>query len=196
MPLTDSMEKPPTVERTGRPMAVFSNSYARLPERFFRAARSHAGDEAPPDQVQRIARFGTGGQCARPRTGRGGGGVCRQRHAAGRRADRDGLRRASIRQFRPSAWRRPRDPPRRGLGPQRRAARRPLKGAGRTPFSRRGDGRAALGPVLREYLVSEAMHALGIPTTRALAAGGRGDERGLPGVRHFAQDRLQDLRSQ
>src|SRR6202020_33684 len=38
------------------------------------------------------------------------------------------------------------------------------------PFSRRGDGRATLGPVLREYLVSEAMHALGIPTTRALAA--------------------------
>jgi uncharacterized protein YdiU (UPF0061 family) len=45
-----------------------------------------------------------------------------------------------------------------------------LKGAGPTPFSRRGDGRSALGPVLREYLVSEAMHALGIPTTRALAA--------------------------
>jgi uncharacterized protein YdiU (UPF0061 family) len=45
-----------------------------------------------------------------------------------------------------------------------------LKGAGRTPFSRRGDGRAALGPVLREYIVSEAMAALGIPTTRALAA--------------------------
>lgn len=45
-----------------------------------------------------------------------------------------------------------------------------LKGAGRTPFSRRGDGRSALGPVLREYLVSEAMHALGVPTTRALAA--------------------------
>ena len=45
-----------------------------------------------------------------------------------------------------------------------------LKGSGRTPFSRGGDGRAALGPVLREYLVSEAMHALGIPTTRALAA--------------------------
>ncbi|ADO42320.1 conserved hypothetical protein [Ketogulonicigenium vulgare Y25] len=45
-----------------------------------------------------------------------------------------------------------------------------LKGAGRTPFSRQGDGRAALGPVLREYLVSEAMAALGIPTTRALAA--------------------------
>ncbi len=45
-----------------------------------------------------------------------------------------------------------------------------LKGAGPTPFSRRGDGRAGLGPVLREYLVSEAMAALGIPTTRALAA--------------------------
>jgi uncharacterized protein YdiU (UPF0061 family) len=45
-----------------------------------------------------------------------------------------------------------------------------LKGAGRTPFSRSGDGRAALGPVLREYIVSEAMAALGVPTTRALAA--------------------------
>ncbi|MFT8242897.1 protein adenylyltransferase SelO [Roseomonas sp. BN140053] len=45
-----------------------------------------------------------------------------------------------------------------------------LKGSGPTPFSRRGDGRAALGPVLREYLVSEAMAALGLPTTRALAA--------------------------
>jgi uncharacterized protein YdiU (UPF0061 family) len=45
-----------------------------------------------------------------------------------------------------------------------------LKGSGRTPFSRGGDGRAALGPVLREYLLSEAMAALGVPTTRALAA--------------------------
>src|SRR6201992_4099681 len=45
-----------------------------------------------------------------------------------------------------------------------------LKGAAPTPFSRRGDGRAALGPVLREYIVSEAMAALGIPTTRSLAA--------------------------
>lgn len=44
-----------------------------------------------------------------------------------------------------------------------------LKGSGRTPFSRMGDGRAALGPVLREYVLSEAMAALGIPTTRALA---------------------------
>lgn len=45
-----------------------------------------------------------------------------------------------------------------------------LKGAGRTPFSRGGDGRAPLGPVLREYLVSETMHAMDIPTTRSLAA--------------------------
>lgn len=50
-----------------------------------------------------------------------------------------------------------------------------LKGSGPTPYSRRGDGRAALGPVIREYLVSEAMHALGIPTTRALAAVTTGD---------------------
>ena len=61
-----------------------------------------------------------------------------------------------------------------------------LKGAGRTPFSRGGDGRAALGPVLREYIVSEAMAALGIPTTRALAAVETGDmvmrETLLPGA--------------
>jgi uncharacterized protein YdiU (UPF0061 family) len=61
-----------------------------------------------------------------------------------------------------------------------------LKGAGRTPFSRMGDGRAWLGPVLREYLVSEAMAALGVPTTRALAAVATGEtvwrETGLPGA--------------
>lgn len=62
-----------------------------------------------------------------------------------------------------------------------------LKGSGRTPFSRMGDGRAWLGPVLREYLVSEAMHAMGIPTTRALAAVTTGasvyrDRGGMPGA--------------
>jgi uncharacterized protein YdiU (UPF0061 family) len=61
-----------------------------------------------------------------------------------------------------------------------------LKGAGRTPFSRGGDGRAALGPVLREYVVSEAMAALRVPTTRALAAVLTGDvvmrEGPLPGA--------------
>jgi len=50
-----------------------------------------------------------------------------------------------------------------------------LKGSGRTPFSRGGDGRAAVGPMLREYLVAEAMHALGIPTTRALAVVATGE---------------------
>jgi len=61
-----------------------------------------------------------------------------------------------------------------------------FKGSGRTPFSRGGDGKAALGPVLREYLIGEAMHALGIPTTRALAAVTTGEvvrrERNLPGA--------------
>ncbi|SDC20344.1 protein adenylyltransferase SelO [Ruegeria marina] len=61
-----------------------------------------------------------------------------------------------------------------------------LKGAGRTPYSRSGDGRAWLGPVLREYVVSEAMAALGIPTTRALAVVETGEtvlrERALPGA--------------
>src|ERR1700733_7492440 len=51
-----------------------------------------------------------------------------------------------------------------------------LKGSGPTPFSRRGDGRAALGPVLREYIVSEAMATLGVPTTRALAAVTTGEQ--------------------
>jgi len=51
-----------------------------------------------------------------------------------------------------------------------------LKGSGRTPYSRRGDGRAALGPMLREYIISEAMHALGIPTTRSLAVVTTGEE--------------------
>ncbi len=51
-----------------------------------------------------------------------------------------------------------------------------LKGSGPTPFSRRGDGRATMGAMLREYIVSEAMHALGIPTTRSLAVAGTGEE--------------------
>jgi uncharacterized protein YdiU (UPF0061 family) len=51
-----------------------------------------------------------------------------------------------------------------------------LKGPGPTPYSRRGDGRAALGPMLREYIISEAMHALGIPTTRSLAVVATGEK--------------------
>jgi serine/tyrosine/threonine adenylyltransferase len=61
-----------------------------------------------------------------------------------------------------------------------------LKGSGRTPFARGGDGLAAVGPMLREYLISEAMHALGIPTTRALAVVATGErvvrETVLPGA--------------
>lgn len=61
-----------------------------------------------------------------------------------------------------------------------------LKGSGRTPYSRRGDGRAALGPMLREYIISEAMQALGIPTTRSLAVVATGEpvyrETVLPGA--------------
>ncbi|WP_062110713.1 protein adenylyltransferase SelO [Bacillus niameyensis] len=61
-----------------------------------------------------------------------------------------------------------------------------LKGSGRTPYSRSGDGRAALGPMLREYIISEAMHGLGIPTTRSLAVVKTGEsiirETVLPGA--------------
>jgi uncharacterized protein YdiU (UPF0061 family) len=61
-----------------------------------------------------------------------------------------------------------------------------LKGSGRTPFSRGGDGKAAVGPMLREALISEAMHALGVPTTRALAVAATGEqvlrETPLPGA--------------
>lgn len=61
-----------------------------------------------------------------------------------------------------------------------------FKGSGRTPYSRRGDGRAALGPMLREYIISEAMHHLGIPTTRSLAVVKTGEtvlrETALPGA--------------
>jgi uncharacterized protein YdiU (UPF0061 family) len=61
-----------------------------------------------------------------------------------------------------------------------------LKGSGRTAYSRGGDGRAALGPMLREYIISEAMHALGIPTTRSLAVVTTGEsvirETKLPGA--------------
>ena len=61
-----------------------------------------------------------------------------------------------------------------------------FKGSGRTPFSRNGDGKAAVGPVLREYLIGEAMHALRIPTTRALAAVATGEtvyrDKPLPGA--------------
>ena len=72
------------------------------------------------------------------------------------------------------------------IGPDGRRHDIQLKGSGPTIFSRNGDGRAALGPAIREYVVSEAMAALGIPTTRALAVATTGEkvlrERPLPGA--------------
>jgi uncharacterized protein YdiU (UPF0061 family) len=62
------------------------------------------------------------------------------------------------------------------LSPDSRRFDIQLKGSGRTPFSRGGDGRAALGPMLREYIISEAMHSLGIPTTRSLAVVATGED--------------------
>ena len=72
------------------------------------------------------------------------------------------------------------------IAPDGRRADLQLKGSGRTRYSRGGDGRAALGPMLREYVISEGMHALGIPTTRSLAVAATGEvvlrERPLPGA--------------
>jgi uncharacterized protein YdiU (UPF0061 family) len=62
------------------------------------------------------------------------------------------------------------------VDPQGRRRDLHLKGSGRTPFARGGDGKAALGPMLREVLVSESMHALGLTTTRALAVAATGEE--------------------
>ena len=61
-----------------------------------------------------------------------------------------------------------------------------FKGSGQTPYSRRGDGKAVLGPMLREYIISEAMHYFGIPSTRSLAVVATGEsvrrETNLPGL--------------
>ena len=186
MPPTDSMEKLPPVERTGRPIAVFSNSYARLPARFFarlaptpatkprlikfnESLASELGVNAKglePDELAAVFAGNVTPPGAEPIA------MAYAGHQFGNFVPQLGDGRAIL------------------LGEvldhngERRDVQ--LKGAGRTPFSRRGDGRAALGPVLREYLVSEAMHALGIPTTRALAAVSTGEpvyrDRQLPGA--------------
>src|ERR1700678_155317 len=186
MPLTDSMEKPPAAERRAVPIAVFSNSYARLPEHFF-ARRSPTPVAKPhlikfnealaselgvdtrgvePDESAAIFAGNVLLPSAEPIA------MAYAGHQFGNFVPQLGDGRAIL------------------LGEvlDRNGKRRDvqLKGAGRTPFSRRGDGRATLGPVLREYLVSEAMHALGIPTTRALAAVLTGEgvfrERPMPGA--------------
>jgi uncharacterized protein YdiU (UPF0061 family) len=168
MPLTDSIEKPLAAEHTAGPIAVFSNSYARLPEHFFaqlsptplakprlikfnESLAAELGVDTrglAPDEVAAIFAGNVIVPGAEPIA------MAYAAHQFGNFVPQLGDGRAIL------------------LGEvvNRNGERRDiqLKGAGRTPFSRRGDGRAALGPVLREYLVSEAMHALGVPTTRAL----------------------------
>jgi serine/tyrosine/threonine adenylyltransferase len=186
MPLTESMEKPPTAERAAGPIAVFSNSYARLPEHFFArlsptpVARprlitfnellaSELGVDTRGLEPDELAAVFAGNVMP---TGAEPIAMAYAGHQFGNFVPQLGDGRAIL------------------LGEvlDRNGERRDiqLKGAGRTPFSRRGDGRAALGPVLREYLISEAMHALGIPTTRALAAVSTGEpvyrDRQLPGA--------------
>jgi len=186
MPSTDAIEKQSTDERMGRPIAVFSNSYARLPERFFarlaptsapkphlikfnETLASELGVDAQaldPDELAAVFAGNVVPAGAEPIA------MAYAGHQFGSFVPQLGDGRAIL------------------LGEvlnfkgERRDVQ--LKGAGRTPFSRRGDGRAALGPVLREYIVSEAMHALGIPTTRALAAVLTGEpvyrDRQLPGA--------------
>src|SRR5277367_5441578 len=186
MALSESMEMPPTAGRTPGPIAVFSNSYARLPEHFFArrsptavakarlikfndALASELGLDTrglEPDELAAVFAGNVTPPGAEPIA------MAYAGHQFGNFVPKLGDGRAIL------------------LGEvlDRNGERRDvqLKGAGRTPFSRRGDGRAALGPVLREYLVSEAVHALGIPTTRALAAVLTGEpvfrDRQLPGA--------------
>src|SRR5882757_7431788 len=170
MPLTDSIEKPLAAERTAGPIAVFSNSYARLPEHFF--ARLSPTTVAKPRLIKfnesLASELGLDTRALKPDElaaifagnvilpGAEPIAMAYAGHQFGNFVPQLGDGRAIL------------------LGEvvDRNGERRDLqlKGAGRTPFSRRGDGRATLGPVLREYLVSEAMHALGIAATRALAA--------------------------
>jgi serine/tyrosine/threonine adenylyltransferase len=186
MPLANSIDKPLAAEHTAGPIAVLSNSYACLPEHFFarlsptavakprlikfnESLASELGLDTwalEPDELAAIFAGNVILPGAEPIA------MAYAGHQFGNFVPQLGDGRAIL------------------LGEvvDRNGERRDvqLKGAGRTPFSRRGDGRATLGPVLREYLVSEAMHALGIPTTRALAAVSTGEtvfrDRPLPGA--------------
>ena len=149
----------------------FENTYAALPANFFARVAPDARRRAAADQAEPAA-----GRRARARS--------RPAGEPGRR--RDPRRQARARRA-PSRSRWPMPATSSAISCRSSATAAPscsarsstrdgvrrdiqLKGSGPTPFSRRGDGRAALGPVLREYIVSEAMAALGIPTTRSLAA--------------------------
>jgi uncharacterized protein YdiU (UPF0061 family) len=165
MPLSDSMEKLPTADRTAGPIAVFSNSYSCLPEHFYarlsptpvakprliifnESLASELGVDTRGLEPEELAAVFAGNVIppgAEPIA------MAYAGHQFGNFVPQLGDGRAIL------------------LGEvvDRNGERRDiqLKGAGRTPFSRRGDGRAALGPVLREYLVSEAMHALAVVST-------------------------------
>jgi uncharacterized protein YdiU (UPF0061 family) len=184
--LKRSLETVMTVQTEAADFFAFNNSYARLPDRFFARLRPtpvaaprlvrlnkqlawhldlDPGKLAAPEGVEILAGNRvpeTGEPLAMAYAGHQFGTFVPQLGDGraillGEVMDRDGVRRDIQ-----------------------------LKGSGPTPFSRRGDGRAALGPVLREYVVSEAMAALGIPTTRALAAVTTGEsiwrEMPLPGA--------------
>jgi serine/tyrosine/threonine adenylyltransferase len=172
---TEILEKLPGAGRMPSLTASFSNSYARLPERFFArlaptpvarprlicfndALAAELGIDASGLDPEALAAIFAGNETPR---GAEPIAIAYAGHQFGHFVPRLGDGRAIL------------------LGEvmDRNGKRRDvqLKGAGPTPFSRRGDGRAALGPVLREYLVSEAMHALGISSTRALAAVSTGE---------------------
>jgi uncharacterized protein YdiU (UPF0061 family) len=176
-----------TLAETSLPLAVsFDNSYARLPERFYvrlyptptaqprliefnSALAAELGVDVSGVSVDTLAQLFSGNlrlQGAEPLA------MAYAGHQFGHFVPKLGDGRAIL------------------LGEVRDVAgvRRDiqLKGSGRTPYSRDGDGRAAVGPVLREYVVSEAMHAMGVPTTRALAIVATGEsvyrDRRLPGA--------------
>lgn len=184
--LDTSVEVLPMSSAPHAPLFAFDNSYARLPERFF--ARAAPAPVAEPRVVrvnESLARL-LGADPERLAGPEGAEVLAGNRVPEGAEPIAQ-----AYAGFQFGAW-----VPQLGDGRAillgevigRDGVRRDvqLKGSGRTPFSRNGDGRAGLGPVLREYVVSEAMAALGIPTTRALAAVTTGErifrETPLPGA--------------
>ena len=160
------------------------HTYAELPRSSTRRPRRRRSGAAAGG-LQPAAGGGVGVRCGRARRAPRRGHLRRQRAAGGRRRSRRPMRAISTATSPPSATAARSC----SASKSRRHGERfdiQLKGPGPTPYSRRGDGRAALGPMLREYIISEAMHALGIPTTRSLAVAATGEpvyrETALPGA--------------
>ena len=163
---------------------IFDNSYARLPDAFFarvpptaprdpqlvilNAALARALDLDPQDEPDKFARWFSG---VEPPPGAEPISQAYAGHQFGGFTMLGDGRASLLGEI---------------VAPDGRRLDLQLKGSGRTPFSRGGDGKAALGPMLREFLVSEAMHALGVATTRSLAVVLTGEgvsrERVLPGA--------------